>query len=192
MITLGRIGNAALLAIAVALGALIWQMLVTSVDVRPIAQQTASLPRAHMPTNTELRLNGDRPASEYSEILTRPLFRADRRPFIAPPPPAQEPARPIDVATAEQAPPPTPPQGLLLVGIVRDGRGLSRALFRSAQTKGADWINVGEQVSGWELAAIGSAQVTLSSGDARITLEMYPKSAADPRSDPGDSDAPQP
>jgi hypothetical protein len=113
------------------------------------------------------------PAKVYTETLARPIFRADRKPFVAavePPPPAiEEAAEAPAPATQSQ-----PPQGLKLVGVMRDGDGQNRAFVRSAQTPAANWLRVGDEIDGWRLSAITPSGVTLSSDTASVTLNLYP------------------
>ena len=169
--------NLSLFGAIAALASLNWQIWSTPKDIRPIAlENTAS---SALEANSEGPGNAQRTNSAkiYTETLTRPIFRADRKPFVAevappPPPPAEEAAE-----APPAAPPVEPPQGLKLVGIMRDGDGQDRALLKSAQSPAASWLQTGDEIDGWRISGISGSAVTLSADTASVTLDLYPVAA---------------
>ena len=164
--------NLLLLSATLGLAALNLQILRTPVDVSPIAPGGgAALVDAH---TGEITTPPHRsPPPVYRETLARPIFRADRKPFVAavePPPPVIE-----EVVEAPQAAPPAqPPEGLKLVGVMRDGEGRDRALVKSAQSPSASWLEVGDEIDGWQISEITQSGMTLSADAASVTLNLYP------------------
>ena len=163
--------NLLLLSATLGLAALNLQILRTPVDVSPIAPGGgAALVDAH---TGEITTPPHRsPPPVYRETLARPIFRADRKPFVAavePPPP------PVEVSVqAPDAPPAQPPEGLKLVGVMRDGEGRDRALVKSAQSPSASWLEVGDEIDGWQISEITQSGMTLSADAASVTLNLYP------------------
>ena len=95
------------------------------------------------------------------------LFRSAA---VEPPPPVIE-----EVVEAPQAAPPAqPPEGLKLVGVMRDGEGRDLALVKSAQSPSASWLEVGDEIDGWRVSAITQSGMTLSADAANVTLNLYP------------------
>ena len=175
--------NLGLLGTIAALGALNWQILTAPIDIRPIALDRAA------PSNL---VNGgaiagttrrSREHGNYTETLARPMFRADRKPFVAAPeaPPVVEETVEVPPAAPSIAPGIEPPQGLKLLGVMRDGDGQDRALVKSAVTPAASWLRIGDEIDGWRLAAIASSAVTLSADASSIQLELYPVAASRPK-----------
>jgi hypothetical protein len=168
--------NLGLLSAVAALAALNWQILTTPTDIRPIALDTAArtdLAPGSVPTGTDRQENR---ARNYTDTLARPMFRADRKPFVAevtPPPPVEE-----TVQEQPAAPQTQPPEGLKLVGIMRDGEGRDRALVKSAQSPTASWVGIGDEIDGWSISEIAPSAVTLSADASNIKLELYPIAAS--------------
>ncbi|MEQ1717733.1 MAG: hypothetical protein ABL907_17440, partial [Hyphomicrobium sp.] len=160
------------LALAVlGLAALNWQILSTPVDLTPIAPPPAG------PGATTSTVIGDAaPVSRAviggdSEILARPLFRPDRRPFVpkpvaevVPPPPEQAPAAVPTPPQSEPAAVPVPPlpPGLKLVGIVGGVQGARRALLRSAEMPEGKWYPLGSDLNGWKITRIDADEALLA------------------------------
>ena len=169
--------NLGLLGAIAALATLNWQIWITPNDIRPIAlEQTAP---SVLGTSSEVPRSAQGPARAkiYTETLARPIFRAGRKPFFAevtPPPPVSEEA----VEAPPDAPPIEPPQGLKLVGVMRDGDGRDRALVKSAQSPSASWLQIGDDIDGWRISEIAPNTVTLSSDASTITLDLYPVAAS--------------
>lgn len=174
--------NTGLLAAVSALAALNWHLLTTPLDVRPIEAAPASSPM----TGAALEPTGPtKPPQVYRETLARPLFRPDRRPFVAAPPPPPEQETPVAVEAASVPPAPlTPPEGLKLVGVMRDGSGGGRALMRTAQSPSASWLEIGDEIEGWRVAKIGQSNVTLELEDAKVSLDLYPSAPAGDAANP--------
>lgn len=169
----------ALFGVIAALGLLNWQIWTKPQDIRPIAlDHSASTPKA---TSGAIPSADPKPARAkvYTETLARPIFRADRKPFVAavePPPPVIEEA----VEAPQAAPPVEPPQGLKLVGVMRDNDGQDRALVRSAQTPAAAWLGVGDEIDGWRVSEITQSGMTLSADASSVTLNLYPTAESQP------------
>ncbi len=171
--------NLGLLGSIAALGALNWQILTTPLDIRPIALDRAARPNLENGGGIAGTAQRSREQGNYTETLARPLFRADRKPFVAapeaPPPVVEE-----TVEAPPAAPGIEPPQGLKLLGVVRDGDGQDRALVKSAVTPAASWLQIGDEIDGWRISAIAASAVTLSAEAASIKLELYPVAASRP------------
>jgi len=118
------------------------------------------------------------PLSKYEEIISRPLFLADRRP---PPAMPESPAEPV----AEQE------ATLLLVGVMLSPEG-QRALVHLKEENRLVRLQVGESAGGWKLEAITPDSATLSQGEDTLKLQLErnrkdgppPPSQAAPRTPP--------
>lgn len=105
------------------------------------------------------------PMEAFSEIMERPLFREDRRPFVPPPaPPAQEP----------EMPPPVEPDittqiALRATIIIGDKRiALIQVHGNDEQQK----IRQGEAFNGWTLADVQSDSISMKKGDEVRRIEL--------------------
>lgn len=169
--------NLGLLGAIAALGSLNWQIWLVAKDIRPIALDSAAPSGLDFSGNVAGSTHGSRGPRNYAETLARPIFRADRKPFVA----AVEGPPPVVEETAEAAPaakPIEPPQGLKLVGVMRDGDGQDRALVQSAQSPAASWLRIGDEIDGWRISAISPAAITLSADASSIELDLYPVAAS--------------
>jgi hypothetical protein len=170
--------NLGLLSAVAALAALNWQIWTTPSDIRPIALDTAArtgLAPGSVPTGRERQ---DNQARNYTDTLARPMFRADRKPFVAEVTPPPSPSVEETVQQQPAAPQTQPPEGLKLVGIMRDGEGRDRALVKSAQSPTASWLEIGDEIDGWRISEIAPSAVTLSADASSIKLDLYPIAAS--------------
>lgn len=187
----------AVLCLAIAgLGALTWIDHTTPVDIAPVAPARAAANHdgaAGVPDLPSALALAD-PNSAYPETRARPLFRPDRRPYVAaaaPPPAPQESAPELpasavpEVPVAVEEPPPAPPpwpEGLRLVGIVSDGSSARQALIRlpatSPGTSEVRALEEGATLEGWRLARIDSASATFETAGTLKILELFAREAA--------------
>lgn len=105
----------------------------------------------------------------YREIVERPLFSETRRP----PEPFTQPAAPA-VPQISRAPAARADLVLLGVVITPDSR---RAVLRSASDKKANLKGLGDDINGWQLAAIEPRKVRLTRGTEEKVLELERKAA---------------
>lgn len=122
-------------------------------------------------------------AIDRTAILARPLFRPDRRPYVAPPADTAPPVASLEVEIGPVAAPSDPgpelapaepallPPGLRLVGILRD-EDRARALLRHDGGP-ARWYPQGEELSGWTLTRIGPDFVELQALGQTSMLKLF-------------------
>jgi hypothetical protein len=85
-----------------------------------------------------------------SDIVSRPIFHASRRPWVAPP----SAGSPVTGAQpASVAPPPAPPAQWTLTGTITQD-GAPAAILRSASITTALVVHEGDLVDGWTVQAI--------------------------------------
>ncbi|MEQ1718042.1 MAG: hypothetical protein ABL907_19045 [Hyphomicrobium sp.] len=184
-----------LLAIATpALALLNWQIATRPLDVTPLSPAAAALPAEAITPEADktVLIAADAAAldrmAEFTETLARPLFRADRRPYVAKPV-----AEMAATAVAEQAPAiadvpssdsiaqkpnaPPLPAGLTLVGIMSDAAGERRALLRFAGATANRWLAAGAELDGWTITTMTPTAISLSASGATATLELYTATA---------------
>jgi len=102
----------------------------------------------------ELRLPGD---DAIDEIAARPVFSADRLPYVAPAP------------SVEVGPAPNQPAlPLELAGIYLSGAGRAALMQVSGETP--EWLRPGDLIDGWRIAEIKQDQVQLTKGDEERVL----------------------
>ena len=109
-----------------------------------------------------------------SDLLERPLFMRDRRPYteaaveVIPPAPAPEPV--ITAAPAAPAPEPEPraPPHAPMIGIYADQSGLA-ALMRGDDGD-ERWVRIGEQLEGWRVTSITRNAITLQSDGESVVI----------------------
>ena len=122
---------------------------------------------------------------ETNNMLVRPIFLPDRKPFRPPPPPAPipQPEAPAPQVVAPVAPPPAPtpeppapspppPLTATLKGVLLTD-ALDKAYLVSPEAPDGTWVTVGAQVSGWKLTHIAKDQVTLILGEQMQVLQLY-------------------
>ena len=105
------------------------------------------------------------PLDAFSEIMKRPLFREDRRPFVPPPaPPPQEPEtpRPAEPDIAAQI----SLRATIIIGTKRSA--LIQVLGDGKQQK----LRQGEVFNGWTLADVQSDSISMKKGDEVRHIEL--------------------
>jgi len=98
------------------------------------------------------------PLSKYEEIVSRPLFLADRRP-----PPATPETPAVPVAQQEAT--------LLLVGVMLSPEG-QRALVHLKEENRLVRLQVGESAGGWKLESLTPESATLRQGGETLELRL--------------------
>lgn len=140
-----------------------WTLFATPVDTSPIAAPAGDS-RAAGAKDAEIAMPAA-PPGQLTETTSRPLFTASRRPFEqkaeAPPPP------PVEVAK-----PATPPDHLKLVGVVRLGGGLEKALIRSSADVPGRWVPVGDSVDGWQVREVSIDKAVVEMGGQTYELRL--------------------
>lgn len=164
----------ALLAIAACLGLALlnWRILNMDIDTSPVAPGGAGSEA------TLAEIEGLPPAdaiaanSAFPETLARPLFRSNRRP--------PDPKKPEVAAqhSAQQQKAASLPDGLALVGIIKDS-GAERALLRARGSEQGQWVGVGYVLDGWRLSRIESGSVIFESGGQKQALSLFPERKED-------------
>jgi hypothetical protein len=117
-----------------------------------------------------------------NEILERPIFNPDRRPFkpqpvVQPEPPPEpevqeSPPEPPPAPEAVEQPVADPPPLLTLKGIMLDGE-MRRILVVSDTTPEGAWLKLGDKVGNWTIAKIEKSSATISYGERTNTLQLY-------------------
>lgn len=172
---------AAMAALLAAMGWLNLRWLEKPVSLSPIVSPNAS-PALDLDAPAEADGSGPGKPHEITETLLRPLFHANRRPFVPPAvavaaaPVVDEEANPSPQAEVDETPPETRPD-LRLAGVSISG-GNRRALLGPAEGTEVRWYTQGDDLGGWIVASITSQTVTLASGDRSFTVPLYPSSGA--------------
>jgi hypothetical protein len=172
------VGGAHRVAVAVLAGAvgalalLNWYLARMPIDISPIAPEAdqAAAPRKD---GFDLATGLDRkPAAQFSETVSRPLFDPNRRPV------QRDRARADDADAA--------PGDMRLVGVMTSPNQPARALIRMANETTGTWITEGEQFNGWRLRQVNPRSVVVESqGRLReLTLSI----ARRPREDAAPTD----
>jgi len=150
--------------------ALFWQ-----IKNPPPPPTVRAAPPPELPAVTPLERFRLPPPGRYSEVATRPLFIAERRP--EPPPPPDEDKRP-----EPPPPPPGPEQKFMLFGVMI-APGVQAALVRLVEPS-AKTVRVGpgEMIGEWRLDTVFPDRVVLRKGDATQELPLTrPRKPAKPR-----------
>lgn len=110
----------------------------------------------------------------YEDIINRPLFNDDRKPYVfVAPPPEEKPVR-----TRERpAPASKPPQQMSLTAIVITPEK-SLAILQAGNNKILQRVRLGETIDGWTLAEIQDQSVVLKQGEQTQTLELEVKGSS--------------
>jgi hypothetical protein len=151
----------------IGLALLNWRLFTSDIDISPIPPGGAG--EAVRLTSIEALPSDAKGASptSFPETLARPLFRADRRPAEA---------KPKDGANqAAQKPVARLPDGLELVGILKDEGGVERALIRSKNAPTGEWVELGHDLDGWRLSKIESGGITFEANGQTQNLPLFPK-----------------
>lgn len=108
--------------------------------------------------------------ADREDVLARPLFRADRRPWQPSPRGALTPSA-VPVPEAAIAEKQLPPLDLRLVGLVRAGEA-GRALIRLGATPATRSFGRGDIIGGWRLIDIGRDRIVLEALGERREVMM--------------------
>jgi hypothetical protein len=171
-----RLGTAMLVAVNAAFAGGLWLVANGSLPLMPKpTPSTQVISSSTVNPLSEDAIAAVPNASELTATLSRPLFRADRRPAsidkavaVVPPVRAQVPSAAVAVF----------PPDLKLVGVVKTtGSASPRVLLRSSEAPRGQLIGVGETVAGWRIISIGADDVIFETGAQRHTLSMFPKAS---------------
>jgi hypothetical protein len=128
----------------------------------PILERVATPPEPRIPRDHAV-----------DEIAARPLFSAERRPYVAPPPRrAKQPAPPPDQTALP----------LELAGTYLSGAD-SAALVQ-VSGRAPEWLRPGDLIDGWRIDEIKQDQVQLRKGDQEQVLLLRADLAVEPRRRP--------
>jgi hypothetical protein len=162
----------ALLALNGAVGLAAWQSMGLPIDITAIKPTVAAAP-ADRPAAADpgSLVPRRRPAAELPETARRPLFAANRRPWVEKSKP-----QPVEAPVKVAAPPAPayPANQLQLVGILQGTRNnAARALIRAGGDSQGSWIKVGESIKGWKLREVTSGDVAvIETGGQRAELGL--------------------
>ncbi len=184
-ITLGTSGAAAAMLVLSS-----FVMLQTPLD---LASRTVA-PWVPPPESQTLQTSVSAEQDNVADVLARPLFMPDRKPFQPPPLPAPPPqaAAPPPVVVEPQAPPPAPapeapapppPLNATLKGVLLTN-ALDKAYLVFPESPDGAWVTVGTDISGWKLTRIAKDQVTLVLGEQKKVLQLYVDNPAMPVGNP--------
>ena len=144
-----------------------WWQANTIIDIAPIVPESAgdALPEATQPV--ALANGGLNSLADFSETVTRPLFRSDRRQPAAKP--AGKPAPTV------QEPPPvlSSADTLRLIGMMRSGTQARRALIRVAGLPNATWVETGGEIGGWTVGKIEADRVFIERNGDKAELKLF-------------------
>jgi hypothetical protein len=128
----------------------------------PILERVATPPEPRVPRDDAV-----------DDIAARPLFSAERRPYVAPPPPR---ARQAALAPDQPALP------LELAGTYLSGA--NRAALVQISGRAPEWLRPGDLIDGWRIDEIKQDQVQLRKGDQGQVLLLRADLAVEPRRRP--------
>lgn len=117
-------------------------------------------------------VQASQPVNGYSEILARPIFFRERRPYIAPPPPPPPPQSSPAPVFAPPPPAPITKPDLAVSGIALIGDA-KQAFLASASDPNGIWVKEGEGFMGWQVRKITSASVTIEKAGQLFDLLLY-------------------
>jgi hypothetical protein len=142
-------------------------LLATPVDVSPILpteQHRLALADESSGPDEAGRL--DFSGLDRNQVIARPLFSMERRPWQPPPEPAAAPV-------AAVAPEPEQVQDVVLLGVGIAG-GRARALLMRADGTESAWVTEGETIWDWTIGEISDQSVAIEHGDRDLSLRLYP------------------
>jgi hypothetical protein len=163
-----------LLGLDAALAATLLWLFANPVDVAPVAPRDGHL----------LVLEERQPESDGAErpdfsglarnqVVARPLFAPDRRPWLPPAPPPEPVTIEIE-PDVEPAPDLELPPDFILLGI-GIANGEARALLLDQNAADSVWVTEGESVGGWIVTAISDQSVTVEQDGRALSLTLYPE-----------------
>lgn len=157
------------LVIGIGLALANWHVLMMPIDVSavapPAAPAIATTGAVEHPADAAPALT----AAAFPATLARPLFRDTRRP--------PDPAKP-EIADARPAEPPKQvrlPDGVALIGIVKESGDSGRALIRSPASGTGQWVEVGYLLEGWRLSRIEAGSILFEIDDRKQSLSLFPQ-----------------
>lgn len=133
-------------------------------DALPLAGEVtaAAAPKIDLPKVEPVSYQS--PALQsFDEIALRPLFSTDRRPYVAPAPPAEP---ETIIAEAKNEVPAVELVGIMLTDVQRS------ALFQLEADARLVWIFEGQAIGGWQVETILPRSATLRRGDHEALLEL--------------------
>lgn len=111
------------------------------------------------------------PFESFAQTLARPVFSRDRRPYQpvlpAPPPPPRLPPPPPGAVVPRRS-----AEGIGLLGILMNGPA-HRALLRLPSFPKGQWVNEGEEISGWILTLVAQDHAVLQAEGQKLELRLY-------------------
>ncbi|MEM7426937.1 MAG: hypothetical protein AAF441_12650 [Pseudomonadota bacterium] len=138
------------------------------IDISPIATEQSPWSPSR-PDGFDLTFKAP-PISDFNEILQRPVFNKDRKPYKKPPPPPPEP----EPVKQEPEPEPESPVKLALDGIVIFA-GEKMALIRKEADPDSTPVAEGETFAGWTLVELNGNEAVLKKNGKTRGLTLYPK-----------------
>ena len=147
----------ALCALVAALGLVNWWVIGLEPGLPSAAAGTAPAGAGATPVPSPRPVD-DRPLSDFTEILRRPLFTSSRSPFEPTPTRAEPSGLPSDIR-------------LTGIAINPDKR---QALLRTPQQPQGRWVEEGHSIDGWLLRSVRDDAVVLASGQQTRGLRLYP------------------
>ena len=146
------------LAVCVGLAAVVAYQLVNSFPLAPTV--TAAPPRAPLLELAERPEPPRSPGEDAVEaIAARPLFSADRRPYVPPPAPVEE----VVAAVKPSLP-------LELAGTFLTATDQAALILVSG--KPPEWLRTGQTVEGWRIGTIEENRVLLLKGEQERELQL--------------------
>lgn len=91
-------------------------------------------------------------------FVDEPIYEPEPEPFFEPEPIIEEPAF-VEEALAEPEPPAPEPPEVVLMGYIRSD-GPARIMLKDLRADTERWYSIGDQIEGWEIAAIAQDSVT--------------------------------
>ena len=138
--------------------ALNWYLLQSPVDISPIDPEKSSVNKQVTPSLKLATPLDNKPASQFHELVNRPLFNPSRRQI-------KREAVATDSVDAQ-------PSELQLVGVMKSSGSGARALIRFAGAGAGKWIAEGEQFNGWTLRTVGERSVMVEAGGRSHELTL--------------------
>ena len=151
------------------LGLVNWELAGMKIDVSPIAAGGLPAPSPADQPHDIAGTIGPGPLASLGETVSRPLFNPTRRPIVVTvaAPPAEA------AAPLPELPPPAPVNRLSLIGLMRAGGHLDRALIRTDGQPHGTWVEVGSEIDGWRLAKIEDNRVLIENAGAKQELLLH-------------------
>ena len=136
------------------LGYVDWYLYQLRIDISPMAAGASGAQSVPSDSGENLAtIMPPQSAAAFPQMVARPMFHPDRRPFVR--------AKPVVAEVIVPPAPPPPIAKLQLVGIMRTGTNQYRALIRSGVDVPGEWLVVGDQIQGWQLRSIAPDGVTV-------------------------------